>query len=131
MSNPRLPTVHPDLARHQAAMKAEIIPLNGHIYQAFGYSVVNCTLIEGDDSCILIDTMTGMEPAAVVAKEFKKITDKPIKTVIYTHFHADHISGTQAFVSEEDVAAGVVEVQGVFGLHLRILRDREDENNLP
>ena len=106
MPDSKLPTVHPDLARHQAAMKAEIIPLRGHIYQAFGFSVVNCTLIEGDESCILVDTMTGMENAEVVAEEFKKITDKPIKTVIYTHFHADHISGTKAFVSEEDVAAG-------------------------
>ena len=123
MSDPRLPTVHPDLARHQAAMKAEIIPLNGHIYQAFGYSVVNCTLIEGDDSCILIDTMTGMENAAVVAKEFKNITDKPIKTVIYTHFHADHVSGTQAFVSEEDVAAGAVEVIGQEDLTEHVMRD--------
>ena len=25
--------------------------------------------------------------------EFRKITNKPVAAIIYTHFHADHISG--------------------------------------
>ena len=50
------PSVHPELARHQDSMKPEIHTLRGHIHFAFGYSVVNCTLIEGDDACILVDT---------------------------------------------------------------------------
>ena len=71
------PSVHPELARHQDAMKPEIHTLKGHIHFAFGYSVVNCTLIEGDDACILIDTLTSMETAEIVAAELKKITEKP------------------------------------------------------
>ena len=95
------PSVHPDLANHQDSMHPKVFTINGNIHTAFGYSVVNCTLIEGDDSCILVDTLTSVDTAEIVAAEFKEITDKPIKTIIYTHFHADHVSGTTAFVSEE------------------------------
>ena len=104
----RGPSVHPELARHQDAMKPEIHTLKGHIHFAGGYSIVNCTLIEGDDSCILVDTLTSMETAEIVAAEFKKITEKPIKTVIYTHFHADHVSGTKAFVSDDQSRAVII-----------------------
>ena len=46
--------------------------------------------------------------AKAAAAEFRKITDKPIKTIIYTHFHADHVSGAKAFVTEEALASGEV-----------------------
>ena len=117
------PSVNPELARHQDAMKPDIYTLNGHIHFAFGFSIVNCTLIEGDTSCILIDTLTSMETAETVAAEFKKITDKPIKTIIYTHFHADHVSGTKAFVSDEGLAAGDVEVIAHEDLTDHVIRD--------
>jgi glyoxylase-like metal-dependent hydrolase (beta-lactamase superfamily II) len=29
--------------------------------------------------------------------EFRKITDKPLKGIIYTHYHGDHIQGTKVF----------------------------------
>ena len=64
------PSVHPDLAAHQNAMKPRIHTLKGHIHSALAYSVVNCTLIEGDDACILVDTMTSMETAELAAVSF-------------------------------------------------------------
>jgi alkyl sulfatase BDS1-like metallo-beta-lactamase superfamily hydrolase len=63
-----------------------------------------------------------MDTAKVVAAEFKKITDKPIKTIIYTHFHADHVSGTSAFLSDEELANGV-EVIGQEELADHVMRD--------
>ena len=99
-------------------MKPQIFTLRNRIHCAFAYSIVNCTLIEGDDSCILVDTMTGMDNAKVVAEEFRKITDKPITTIIYTHFHADHVSGAKAFVTEEAIAAGEVEIIALSLIHI-------------
>ena len=117
------PSVHPDLARHQASMEPRIYTLDGTIHCAFGYSIVNCTLIEGEESCILVDTMTGMDNAETVAAEFRKITDKPIETIVYTHFHADHVSGAAAFVSPDDVAAGRVEIVAQKDLVGHVARD--------
>jgi alkyl sulfatase BDS1-like metallo-beta-lactamase superfamily hydrolase len=116
------PSVHPDLANHQDNMKPKVFTLNGNIHTAFGYSIVNCTLIEGDDSCILVDTLTSLDKAEIVAAEFKKITDKPIKTIIYTHFHADHVSGTNAFVTEEEIQNGV-QIIGQEELVDHVMRD--------
>lgn len=104
-------------------MKPQIFTLRNRIHCAFAYSIVNCTLIEGDDSCILVDTMTGMDNAKVVAEEFRKITDKPITTIIYTHFHADHVSGAKAFVTEEAIAAGEVEIIAQAALTEHVRRD--------
>lgn len=117
------PSVHPDLARHQASMQPRIYSLAGTVHCAFGYAVVNCTLIEGEDSCILVDTMTGMDNAKLAAAAFREITDKPIRTIVYTHFHADHVSGAAAFVSEADVAAGEVEIVGQRDLVSHVMRD--------
>ena len=65
-----VPSVHPDLARHQESMQPRIYTLKGSIHCAFAYSIVNCTLIEGEDSCILVDTMTGMDNAETVAADY-------------------------------------------------------------
>ena len=35
--------------------------------------------------------------------EFRKITDKPIKAIIYSHFHHDHIDGIKGLVSEQEI----------------------------
>ena len=117
------PSVHPDLARHQESMKPQVFTLRERIHCAFGYAVVNCTLIEGDDSCILVDTMTGLDNAKAAAAEFRKITDKPIKTIVYTHFHADHVSGAKAFVTDDALASGEVEIIAQSGLTEHIRRD--------
>ena len=121
--NKIIPSVNKKLAEHQNSMKPKVYTLNNHIHFAYGYSVVNCTLIEGKDECILVDTLTSMEVAETVASEFKKITSKPIKTIIYTHFHADHVSGTEAFVSKEDIESGKVEIICQEQLTGHVIRD--------
>ncbi|MGG2362296.1 MBL fold metallo-hydrolase, partial [Salmonella enterica] len=42
--------------------------------------------------------------------EFRKITDKPVKAIVYTHHHVDHINGAKAFATEDDVKAGRVRI---------------------
>lgn len=69
-----------------------------HVYFALGYGGSTCTLVVGETSCILVDTLNGVAPARAVRGEFEKITDKPIRTIIYTHyFHFDHTSGASVF----------------------------------
>ena len=116
-------TVHPDLKAHDAKMIQKVITLNGYIHTAYAYSPSNMTMIEGDDGVILIDTLPTLEFAKPVVEEFKKITDKPIKAIIYTHVHPDHISGVRAFVSEEQVKSGEVEIIALDDLIPALVRD--------
>ena len=118
------PSAHPELAAQMALYETpRIITTMGHIHTAHCYTGSNCTLIEGEDACVLVDTLSGELPGDDAAAAFQAITDKPIKAVIVTHFHLDHVSGIFSFVSEEDIRSGAVEVIGQRELTDNLLRD--------
>ena len=71
-----------------------------NIYVAIGYGLANCIMIEGEDGIVIIDTMESNDAALEVLKEFRKITEKPIRGIILTHFHADHTNGISVFLEE-------------------------------
>ena len=52
-----------------------------------GYSVANTTVIEGDEGLIVYDTGDTREEAEHIRKAIEKISDKPIKVIIYSHSH--------------------------------------------
>ncbi len=70
----------------------------------------NIIVVEGEKELVVIDTTTSVEHAKVAEGRLRKMTDKPIAAVIYTHHHVDHINGTTAFISREDAASGRVKV---------------------
>lgn len=73
-----------------------------NVYFALGYGGSTCTLVVGEKSCVLVDTLNGVAPAKEARAEFERITDKPIKTIIYTHyFHFDHTSGASVFAGAD------------------------------
>ena len=71
-----------------------------NIYVAIGYGLANCIMIEGDSGIVIIDTMESNDIAKEVLIEFRKITEKPIKAIILTHFHADHTNGISVFLDD-------------------------------
>ena len=62
-----------------------------------GYGHSNAIAIIGETSIILIDTLDSDYRAKVMKDELAKISDKPVKTIIYTHGHPDHLGGAGAF----------------------------------
>jgi glyoxylase-like metal-dependent hydrolase (beta-lactamase superfamily II) len=46
---------------------------------------------------VVIDALGSPELARRLIAQIRKITDKPLKTVIVTHYHADHVYGLQVF----------------------------------
>ena len=70
------------------------------LYIAIGFGLANSILIEGDDGVIIVDTMESMEAGERVRAAFREVTPKPVKAIIYTHNHADHIFGAEAFVDD-------------------------------
>ncbi|BDA80512.1 hypothetical protein LPTSP3_g34420 [Leptospira kobayashii] len=67
------------------------------VYSAVGFGIANSILIVGDDGLIIIDTMDDLKSGKEVFDEFRKISNLPIKAIIYTHSHPDHIFGSQSF----------------------------------
>ena len=85
--------VHPTLAAHSAEFEKRVYRVTDGVYVAVGYALANSILIEGDDGVIIVDVTGSTETARAVKSEFAKITDKPIRALIYTHNHADHVFG--------------------------------------
>ena len=73
----------------------EIEQLSDQLY-AFRYTFYRNIILIGNDGIIVTDPLTP-EAAAILNDELKKISDKPIKYVAYSHSHWDHVSGGQVF----------------------------------
>jgi len=95
-------TVNPDLAAHTAEFKKDVIKVTDGVYVAIGFGLANSVLLEGDDGVIIVDTMESAEAAAPVKAAFNKITSKPVKAIIYTHFHADHVFGARVMAGNDN-----------------------------
>ncbi len=89
-----------DLAAHSAEFKKEVVKVTDGVYVAVGFGLANSTMVEGDDGVIIIDTMETVEEGEKVRAAFREIVNKPVKAIIYTHNHTDHVFGAQAFVDD-------------------------------
>lgn len=87
----------PNLAAQSELFRKGVEKVTDGIYVAIGYGLANSILIEGDDGVIVVDTLEGRPQAEEVKTAFEKITTKPIKAVILTHNHADHVFGGEVF----------------------------------
>ncbi len=78
----------------------QIIEVADGVYTAIGYTVSANSMIVGEDGVVIIDP--GQLPGAsrLVREEFEKITDKPVRAIIYTHGHNDHTNGAIAFYDD-------------------------------
>jgi alkyl sulfatase BDS1-like metallo-beta-lactamase superfamily hydrolase len=92
---------NPDLAAHSAEFKQEVIKVTEGVYVAVGFGLANSVLLVGDDGVVIVDTMESAEAAAPVKKAFNKITSKPVKAIIYTHFHSDHTQGARVMAGDD------------------------------
>jgi len=50
----------------------------------------NAGLIVGDDYAIAVDTLTTRDMTESFIAEIAKVTDKPVRFIVNTHFHGDH-----------------------------------------
>ena len=100
-SHPPIPVgANKSLVEHSKVFKKGVEKVTDGVYVAIGYGISNSIMIEGDDGLIIVDTMSTNQEAALVLSEFRKISDKPIKAIVYTHNHADHVFGAETFAAE-------------------------------
>ncbi|MEG2262650.1 MAG: alkyl sulfatase dimerization domain-containing protein, partial [Raoultibacter sp.] len=76
----------------------QLVKVTDRIYTSVGNSLSNSTLVIGDTGIIVIDTGDCIEAAQMDFDAFRKVTDKPVVAVIYTHSH--YCNGTRAYIPE-------------------------------
>ena len=85
---------------HKNEFRKELIKVTEGIYVGVGYGLANSIMVETSNNVVIIDTLGSEENAQELYDKFRKVTDKPVKAIIYTHNHLDHVGGATIFYDE-------------------------------
>jgi len=84
--------------------EVHILPVQGNIYMLVGPGG-NVTVQVGRDGVLLVDTQYA-ELSDQILAEIRKLTQAPLRYIIDTHFHADHIGGNEPLRKAGSTIAG-------------------------
>ena len=96
-------TTQKALHEHSNEFKKEVVKVTEGVYVAIGFGLANSILVEGPDSVFIIDCLETTETGQEVMAAFREITNKPLKAIIYTHNHADHVFGAPGIIGDAQV----------------------------
>src|SRR5262245_44837630 len=57
----------------------------------------NAGFVIGDDSVVVIDTFFSEDAARQLLAQIQQLTKLPVKYVVNTHYHIDHVAGNGVF----------------------------------
>jgi len=103
-------TVPARLTAHARTMAQGVYQVAEQFYVAVGYGQSNMTMVVGTDGVLLIDCLETEEHARQALADLRTVSDKPIKALIYSHSHPDHISGVRALLDPTDIEHGQVRI---------------------
>ena len=93
----------------------DIKPMADGVYAAIAKPAykVNCNavIILLGDSVLVVDTHSKPSAARALIEQIKKLTDKPVRYVVNTHFHWDHYQGNQAYPSSWPAGVEIISSQ--------------------
>lgn len=85
----------------------------------------NAGFVIGDDGVLVVDSFFNPDAARALVAEIQRLTPKPIRYVVNTHYHVDHTGGDQAL---RDAGAIIVAHHNVRGwvrtYNINLLGDR-------
>ena len=65
----------------------------------------NSAVIVGDDGCLVFDAQATPAMASKVIERVRTVTDKPIRYVVLSHYHAVRVLGASAYQAQAIVAS--------------------------
>lgn len=96
----------------------ELKPVVDGVYAAIARPQfkVNCNaaVILLDDSVLVVDTHSKPSAARALIEQVKKVTDKPIRFVVNSHFHWDHYQGNQAYTNVWPSGVEIISSQATY-----------------
>ena len=89
------------LAQAGRAQSFDIIKVADGVYAGIGRAGVfsNGAFIVNKDDVVVVDTHLRPSWARDLIAEIRKVTDKPVRYVVDTHWHPDHVQGNQSYIS--------------------------------
>ncbi len=87
-----------------ASLPFTLKPLGHGIYAAIdnskGEAGANAGFVIGDEAVVVVDTFENAAAAQALLGEIRMLTKLPIKFVVNTHYHLDHVAGDAVFAKE-------------------------------
>jgi glyoxylase-like metal-dependent hydrolase (beta-lactamase superfamily II) len=94
-----------------------LVEMDPGVYVAQGYDFADIVFVIAGDEVVAIDAGTSEANARAALAAFRRVSDKPIRTVILTHAHWDHVGGLRALAGPETE----VIAQARFGEELKLV----------
>ena len=88
-----------------AAKKVTFTRLSENAYAYTAEGDPNSGVVVGDDAVMVLDTQATPVMAADVIRHIRQVTDKPIKYVVLSHYHAVRVLGASAYRPQEIIAS--------------------------
>jgi glyoxylase-like metal-dependent hydrolase (beta-lactamase superfamily II) len=85
--------------------KISFTKLSDHAWAYTAEGDPNTGIVVGDDAVLVADTQATPAMAADVIRRIREVTDKPIKYVVLTHYHAVRVLGASAYRPEQIIAS--------------------------
>jgi len=85
--------------------KISFVRLSEHAWAYTAEGDPNSGVIVGDDGVMVIDTQATPGMAEDVIRRIREVTDKPVKYVLLTHYHAVRVLGASAYKAQEIIAS--------------------------
>jgi glyoxylase-like metal-dependent hydrolase (beta-lactamase superfamily II) len=79
--------------------------LSEHAYAYTAEGDPNTGVIVGDDAVLVADTQATPVMAQDVIRRIREVTDKPIKYVLLTHYHAVRVLGASAYHADQIISS--------------------------
>ena len=77
------------------------------VYLAVGTGVLsaesNAVVVVNERDVLIVDSETSPAAGWALLHELKRVTTKPVRHLVLTHFHYDHAHGTQSFPADVEV----------------------------
>jgi glyoxylase-like metal-dependent hydrolase (beta-lactamase superfamily II) len=88
-----------------AEKKITFSRLSEHAYAFTAEGDPNSGIVVGDNAVMVIDTQATPKMAGAVIERIRSVTDKPIKYVVLSHYHAVRVLGATAYGAEHVICS--------------------------
>ncbi len=101
MATPKQFASHADLKEKEVTFTR----LSEHAYAYTAEGDPNTGIVVGDDAVLVADTQATPAMAQDVVRRIREVTDKPIRYVVLTHYHAVRVLGASGFNPQEVISS--------------------------
>lgn len=78
------------------AIQPRMIEVSDKVFNFVGNGISSRSMIDAPEGLIIFDTGDDLEDGEAAYQAFRKVSDRPIRAIVYSHNHYAH--GTRAFI---------------------------------